>query len=160
MDKSLNHYFKEDQMRNAAISQKLKHFVFVLIGIFAILLTIQCSEPKGASISVWSSSLDGDRLSKKADAVFIQKAESSAPVISIDEGTKFQKIDGFGATFNEAGMICLNSLPDSSKEKVLQQLFDPQKGAGYTAMKSPIAACDFASAGRGILMTIPLAILQ
>jgi glucosylceramidase len=26
-------------------------------------------------------------------------------------------------------------------------LFDPDSGAGYTLMKSPIAACDFASAG-------------
>ena len=26
-------------------------------------------------------------------------------------------------------------------------LFDPESGAGFTLMKSPVAACDFASAG-------------
>ena len=78
---------------------------------------------------------------------FTSDKESSLPVIKIDEGTRFQKIDGFGATFNEAGMICLNSLNAETKDSVLKMLFDPDSGAGYTLMKSPIAACDFASAG-------------
>jgi glucosylceramidase len=67
-------------------------------------------------------------------------------VISVNEETNFQKIDGFGATFNEAGMICLNSLGTDSREKVLKMLFDPDSGSGFNVMKSPIAACDFASA--------------
>ncbi len=134
-------------MRNKTNSQRLRILVFAITGICAILLTIRCSQPKGESISVWSSSLDGDRLSKKADAEFKQAGESPGATIIIDEGTKFQKIDGFGASFNEAGMICLNSLPDSAKEKVLKNLFDPENGAGFNLMKSPIAACDFASAG-------------
>ena len=44
-------------------------------------------------------------------------------------------------------MICLNSLGAEEKDSVLKMLFDPESGAGYTLMKSPIAACDFASAG-------------
>ncbi|MBK7709848.1 MAG: hypothetical protein IPJ37_01905 [Bacteroidales bacterium] len=59
----------------------------------------------------------------------------------------FQTIDGFGASFNEAGMICLNSLDSETQNSVFKMLFDPDSGAGYTLMKSPIAACDFASAG-------------
>lgn len=129
------------------ISQKMAPFFYGILGIGLIFTTIQCHQIKEQSISVFSSSLDGDRLTKKEDISFKSSSEIAAFVINVDEATKFQKIDGFGATFNEAGMICLNSLPDSAKEKVLQQLFDPQKGAGYTLMKSPIAACDFASAG-------------
>ena len=59
----------------------------------------------------------------------------------------FQSIDGFGASFNEAGMICLNSLNKETQDSVFKMLFDPDSGAGYTLMKSPVAACDFASAG-------------
>ena len=44
-------------------------------------------------------------------------------------------------------MICLNSLDPVAKEKVFKALFSPDSGAGYTLMKSPIGACDFASAG-------------
>jgi glucosylceramidase len=78
---------------------------------------------------------------------FTSDKESSLPVITVDEGIRYQKIDGFGASFNEAGMICLNSLDAEAQDKVLKTLFDPDSGAGYTLMKSPIAACDFASAG-------------
>jgi len=65
----------------------------------------------------------------------------------VNEKKSFQIIEGFGATFNEAGMICLNSLPAGDRRKIFESLFDSVKGAGFTLMKSPIAACDFASAG-------------
>ena len=112
-----------------------------------ILVNVQCQRSKGPEIAVYSSSQDGDRLTKMSDLSFTAEKESSITEIKIDEGTSFQKIDGFGATFNEAGMICLNSLNAEIKESVLKMLFDPESGAGYTLMKSPIAACDFASAG-------------
>jgi len=118
-----------------------------IMGISILLFNVQCQKSKSSDISVYVSSQDGDRLTKKADGQFTADKESSLPVINIDEGVRFQKIDGFGATFNEAGMICLNSLSPEVKENVLKMLFEPDSGAGFTAMKSPIAACDFASAG-------------
>src|SRR5665648_565193 len=118
-----------------------------ILGISILLFNAQCQKSKSSDISVYVSSQDGDRLTKKADGRFTADKESLLPVINIDEDVRFQKIDGFGATFNEAGMICLNSLSPEVKENVLKMLFEPDSGAGFTAMKSPIAACDFASAG-------------
>ena len=60
---------------------------------------------------------------------------------------KNQRIDGFGATFTEGGLMTINKLPASRQEQLLQSLFDPSSGAGLTLMKSPLAAFDFASAG-------------
>ncbi len=99
------------------------------------------------TVSVYSSSLSGDRLARKDDLLFVKATGDEGNLILVDENTRYQKIEGFGATFNEAGMICLNSLQPASRDSVLSALFDPENGAGYTAMKSPIAACDFASAG-------------
>ncbi|MGA2202490.1 MAG: glycoside hydrolase family 30 beta sandwich domain-containing protein [Terriglobales bacterium] len=65
----------------------------------------------------------------------------------INDDIKYQKIDGFGASFLEAGLICINSLPRSERESVLRALFDPEKGAGFSAMKTVIASTDFMSAG-------------
>jgi glucosylceramidase len=113
----------------------------------ALILNIHCQRSGDSGIIVYSSSQDGDRLAKKSGMPFTSDKESSLPVIKIEEGTRFQKIDGFGATFNEAGMICLNSLTSEKRDSVLKMLFEPDSGAGYTLMKSPIAACDFASAG-------------
>lgn len=128
------------------LNQSIRLTVFIL-GISMCLSYVQCQKSKDNIISIFVSSQDGDRLSKEADSKFIANKESSLPIIRVDETVRFQKMDGFGATFNEAGMICLNSLSVDAKENVLKMLFDPVYGSGYTAMKSPIGACDFASAG-------------
>jgi O-glycosyl hydrolase len=126
---------------------RLNQLVGYVLVMSAIMINVQCRKPKNPDIVVYSSSQDGDRLTKKANGTFVSDRESSLPVITIDEVTRFQRIDGFGATFNEAGMICLNSLKPEAQNSILKKLFDSDSGAGYTLMKSPIAACDFASAG-------------
>ena len=130
---------------------KYHNNLFLLIGcvivISTLLLSVQCQQFEKPDIIVYSSSEDGDRLTRQPDISFTANKESELPLITINEDSVFQKIDGFGASFNEAGMICLNSLDTTSKENVLQALFSPGSGAGFTLMKSPIGACDFASTG-------------
>ena len=123
------------------------HLCKLITVISIILCILRCSNSNGPVIQVCSSSPDGDRLSKKDDARFIPDGKASLPVIKVDEGIRYQKIDGFGATFNEAGMICIYSLGTKVQDKIFKMLFDADSGAGYTVMKSPLAACDFASAG-------------
>jgi glucosylceramidase len=98
-------------------------------------------------VDVYVSSRAGDRLTKKKSAEFTPGKNSSLPTITVNEKRFYQKVEGFGATFNEAGMVCLNSLPPGKQKKVFESLFDSVEGSGFTLMKSPIAACDFASAG-------------
>lgn len=66
--------------------------------------------------------------------------------IAVDASRRFQTMEGFGATFNEAGLMALNQLPKDAQETVLHAMFG-RNNAGWTLMKAPVAACDFASAG-------------
>src|SRR5579872_4243881 len=93
------------------------------------------------------SSRGGDRLTAQPDAQWHRSRPVQGPAIEVDPASTYQTIAGFGATFNEAGMICLNSLDARGRDGVLASLFDSVRGAGFTLMKSPIAACDFAAAG-------------
>lgn len=103
---------------------------------------------KGNMVKIYTSSRAGDRLKRVSDKQFTSNKNSAlSPIITVDENTVFQKIEGFGATFNEAGMICIRSLSPKAQKQLFRSLFDSVQGAGYTLMKSPIAACDFASAG-------------
>jgi glucosylceramidase len=110
------------------------------------MINLQCSKNR-EPITVIVSSQEGDRLTKQESLFFTANNDGELPVIKVNEDSTFQRIDGFGASFNEAGMICLNALPEEEKENVLKSLFDPIKGSGFTLMKSPLGACDFASAG-------------
>lgn len=140
-------------MKNRTIIAVSIISVFTLVAVIFLILypgkkgSVISRTSRDVSVSVYSSSLSGDRLARKDDILFSKASGGDGEVILIDENTRYQKIEGFGATFNEAGMICLNSLQPVSRDSVLSALFDPQNGAGYSAMKSPVAACDFASAG-------------
>ncbi len=92
------------------------------------------------------TSLAGDRLAARPPLHF-QPDKGGAPVFHIDEKTRDQEIVGFGASFLESGLICLNALDRPQQEQVFQALFDPARGAGFSAMKTVIGATDFMAAG-------------
>jgi O-glycosyl hydrolase len=72
---------------------------------------------------------------------------ASGAVVSVDDATAYQSIDGFGASFLEAGLVTLNTLPTrAAQDGVLRALFDPVTGAGFSVMKTEIGATDFMSA--------------
>jgi glucosylceramidase len=99
------------------------------------------------TVHIIVSSNEGDRLAVKPDVQFEERRASAGASFQIDDRAKYQKMAGFGASFLEAGIMVLNSLPPEKQEQVLRSLFDPKEGAGFTAMKTPIAGTDFQSAG-------------
>jgi glucosylceramidase len=145
--KSLNLILKLFSRRNIMKHKMIKEIFRNNIFLTLLLIVLNGCFATAQNIEVYVSSQAGDRLTRKNDATFIADTKSSAPVITVNEKKSFQKIEGFGATFNEAGMICLNSLSAEDRNNVFASLFDTVKGSGFTMMKSPIAACDFASAG-------------
>jgi glucosylceramidase len=112
-----------------------------------ILLGICSSTASGQQVKVYVSSLAGDRVTPKPVLQFVPQPEGDDAAFRINDTVAYQKIVGFGASFLEAGMICLNSLEPSEQETVLSALFDPDRGAGFSAMKTVIGATDFMSAG-------------
>jgi glucosylceramidase len=136
--------YKKIKVKN---NSELHRTVLRFILISLLFISVQCHNSEFIDIAVYTSSQDGDRLTKRDNIQFNLEKDSLLPVIYIDEKIHFQKIDGFGASFNEAGMICLNSLPEPDRMVVLKSLFDTISGAGFSLMKAPVAACDFSSAG-------------
>lgn len=101
----------------------------------------------GQTVKIHVSSKGGDRIAAKPDVQFADAKGGGGATFQINDAVSFQKIDGFGASIMEAGIITLNTLPPEKQEEVLRALFDPRDGAGYTAMKTPLAGTDFQSAG-------------
>jgi len=101
----------------------------------------------GQTAEVYVSSKSGDRLARKPDVTFQQKGATRGAAFEVNDSLKYQRMDGFGASLLEAGIIVLNSLPPDQQEAVLRSLFDAKEGAGFTAMKTEIAGTDFQSAG-------------
>jgi glucosylceramidase len=101
----------------------------------------------GQEVSLIVSAKTGERLATRPAVRFAARLGADTNVFRIDDKVTFQTIAGFGGSFLEAGMVCLNTLPVEGQEKVLEALFDPVRGAGFSAMKTPLAGTDFMSAG-------------
>jgi glucosylceramidase len=101
----------------------------------------------GQQVTVYLSSKAGDRLARKNPLNFEVKAPGAMPTFQIEATQKYQTVVGFGASFLEAGLLCINSLPPEDQEAVLRALFDPESGAGFSAMKTTVAGTDFMAAG-------------
>lgn len=99
-------------------------------------------------VTVYVSSSAGDRIAPKPAIHFGSVKKNGSPTeIRIDESARDQTIIGFGASFLEAGMICINSLDHQKQEDVFRSIFDEKTGAGFSAMKTVNGATDFMSAG-------------
>jgi O-Glycosyl hydrolase len=115
--------------------------------VLAILLCTTAVKAGAQTAKLYVSSQAGDRLAAKPELKFTERKPTAEATFEIDEAVHFQKMDGFGASFMEAGIMTLNTLPEDKQEEVLRALFDTKEGAGFTAMKTPLAGTDFQSAG-------------
>jgi glucosylceramidase len=114
--------------------------------VYAALAMLGGPAAMAQEVRVFVTSRAGERLAEKAPLRLDNKGAQGA-LFKIEPGKRLQKMDGFGASFLEAGMICLNSLTAADQERLLEAIFDPAKGAGFSAMKTVQAGTDFMSAG-------------
>jgi glucosylceramidase len=105
-----------------------------------------CSVAAAQNVDVYISSKAGDRLTKKSSLRFKESGTGRTDFV-VDTRIQKQTIIGFGASFVEAGATVLNSLAPAKREALLRSLFDANTGAGFSAMKTVIAATDAMSAG-------------
>jgi glucosylceramidase len=104
-----------------------------------------CADPP--AVRTFVSSRDGARLSPGPQGAIAPVPGCGRATFQIDEERRHQTIVGFGASFLESGLICINALAPPEQERVFQALFDPAGGAGFSAMKTPLAGTDFMAAG-------------
>lgn len=66
--------------------------------------------------------------------------------IEVDSAQKFQEMIGFGANISDASAQLINQkLSPPAKEKLLQDLFGPAPGAGFSFTRLTIGASDFST---------------
>lgn len=69
---------------------------------------------------------------------------SAAVIITIDEATIYQPIDGFGASLTDSSAWLLaNAMSQGQRQAALEELFDPRKGIGLTYLRQPMGTSDF-----------------
>ena len=111
----------------------------LLILAFALVLS-SCSVQPRAS---WITTTENEPWQEQSDLV--SASSDTIPTIDavIHTHKKGQKIDGFGACFNELGWISLSKLDPTVREEIMEELFFPEIGANFTICRMPVGANDF-----------------
>jgi glucosylceramidase len=72
----------------------------------------------------------------------------SSQVITVNEATQYQTMDGFGASLTDSSAwVIWNNLDSSQQAALMQQLFSPTSGIGLSFLRQPMGASDFAVNG-------------
>lgn len=114
------------------------------VGLVSTSLVLAVAPANAApTVQNWQTSQAGDRLTQKTALSFA--VDSSAPDILVDPTRQYQAIDGFGGAFNESGWIVLNrsNVTAAQRDGVLEQLFDPTTGAGFSLTRTAMGSNDF-----------------
>jgi len=74
----------------------------------------------------------------------VTKVTSGTAGVNVDQNTKYQRWDGFGGAFNEAGWDALSVLSADQITNAMKLLFDAQAGANFVYGRIPIGASDYA----------------
>lgn len=88
-----------------------------------------------------------DRLAPKGSVPFasLPQPQESAATIIVDPDKAFQTIVGIGGAITDASAETLARLPAAVQEEVISAYFHPEKGIGYSLIRTHIHSCDFSS---------------
>ena len=100
---------------------------------------------QGPAVQVWLTTPGGDKLlSQEPDIHFASGGAAVPTTISVDEGTTYQEMVGFGAAITDASAWLLqNGMTAPQREAMLQELFGPKPGLGLSFTRLTMGASDF-----------------
>jgi glucosylceramidase len=101
-----------------------------------------CSGIQAQSASIWITSSDQSKLLQKQQNVSFGTTSSNSTKITINEATKYQSIDGFGACMTEGSAETISALAAKQQDSLLNILFNLETGAGMSVMRITVGASD------------------
>ena len=87
-------------------------------------------------------------LQSQPTVQFSSGGQTASLVITVDQTTTYQTIDGFGASLTDsAAWVIWNKLNSSQQAALMQSLFSPTSGIGISFLRQPMGASDFSANG-------------
>ena len=102
----------------------------------------------GPTVQVVETTGDRAALLQLQPSATFGSGSSSGPVITVNAGTTYQEMDGFGASLTDsAAWDVANHLTAAQQDALWQSLFSPTAGIGISLLRQPMGATDFSAGG-------------
>jgi glucosylceramidase len=132
----------------------MKKVLFVLMGacLFSNLpSSLQAQKTysvTGKEVKAYSTAENTNlRLSETGTLKFTQKGQpfENEVIVFVDPSKTFQSFLGIGAAITDASAETFYKLTPAKQKEFMDAHFDPQKGIGYSVVRTNINSCDFSS---------------
>ena len=98
-----------------------------------------------SAASFYLTNKDGSAKFAQQSSLTWGTSSNSYPSITVNTGTTYQSVDGFGMALTEGSAEMINSLSSSVQSSLLTELFSPSSGIGISVVRIGIGASDLSS---------------
>ncbi|MGW4483145.1 lectin [Amycolatopsis sp. NPDC004368] len=134
-----------------------KRHLLPLLGAAALALStmaVPAAQAANEPVNIWLTTTNDAKgvnvtqgLQQQTPIAFSAGTGSGPQTINVNENTTYQQFEGGGASFTDSAAYLMNSsnlLPASTRNQVMQKLFDPNNGIGIGFLRNPMGASDLA----------------
>ncbi|MBO3748865.1 ricin-type beta-trefoil lectin domain protein [Streptosporangiaceae bacterium NEAU-GS5] len=126
----------------------------LLFAVAAGLLPALPAQAAGESVNIWLTTTSDSAgrnvtrgLQQQTPVAFAASSPAANQTITVNENVTYQPFEGAGASFTDTAAWLMNSsgaLSASTRNTVMQKLFDPVNGIGVSFLRNPMGSSDLA----------------
>lgn len=117
-----------------------------LIMMFCIIMTSLITKTNAQTVTPWITSGDQTRLlQQQGNVSFGANSGSNPSTVTINAGTTYQTMDGFGYTLTEGSCEVISGMAAAQQNQLLNDLYNPTTGLNASVIRISIGASDLSS---------------
>ncbi len=94
-------------------------------------------------VKAFTTTASKSMLFKDVDVKDVSGVKDDIEVLTIDNATRYQAMEGFGPAITGSAAYNLSKMKAADREKILKAAFDPKEGLGYNYIRISIGCSDF-----------------
>jgi glucosylceramidase len=127
-------------------TQKPKNRVKVTIMIKVIIMLLFITSVNAQTVTPWITSGDQTKLLQQQGTVsFGANSGSNPSTVTVNAGTTYQAMDGFGYTLTEGSCEVISGMATTQQNQLLNDLYNPTTGLNANVIRISIGASDLSS---------------
>jgi glucosylceramidase len=127
-------------------TQKPTNRVNLMIMTQVLILLLFISKTNAQTVTPWITSGDQTKLLQQQSTVsFVANSGSNPSTVTINAGTTYQTMDGFGYTLTEGSCEVISGMAATQQNQLLNDLYNPTTGLNANVIRISIGASDLSS---------------
>jgi glucosylceramidase len=127
-------------------TQKPKNLIKAVIMIKVIIMLLFITKVNAQTVTPWITSGDQSKLlQQQATVSFGTNSGTNPSTITVNAGTTYQAMDGFGYTLTEGSCEVISGMAATQQNQLLNDLYNPTTGLNANVVRISIGASDLSS---------------